>query len=92
VDETSHQCQKQDDKLFMVDGDGKLCVRCVVFVFVFVFLLVGYGLVSFYDQWHLSFFLCLLWMCYVWSKVVVKIFCLDVNENEMVVEFKKEGC
>jgi hypothetical protein len=49
VDETSHQCQKQFDKLLMVDGDGKLCVRCVVFVFVFVFFLVGYGLVSFYD-------------------------------------------
>jgi hypothetical protein len=35
VDEISHQHQKQDDKLLMVDG--KLCVRCVVFVFVFGF-------------------------------------------------------
>lgn len=56
----------------------------------FCFLL-GYGLVSVYDRWHLNFFWCLLRMCCVWSKVVVRIFCLDVNEDKMVVEFKKEG-
>jgi hypothetical protein len=47
VDETSHQCQKQDDKLLMVDG--KLCVRCVVLFLCLFYFLVGYGLVSVYD-------------------------------------------
>jgi hypothetical protein len=29
--------------------------------------------------------------CHVWSKVALRIFCLDVNEDEMVVELKKQG-
>jgi hypothetical protein len=28
----------------------------------------------------------------VWSKVDMKIFYLDVNENATIVEFKKQGC
>jgi hypothetical protein len=38
-----------------------------------------------------DFFWYMLWMYCVWSKVVVRIFCFDVNEKEMVVEFEKEG-
>jgi hypothetical protein len=59
VDETSYQCRKQYDKLLMVDGDGKRCVRRVVFVFVFVCFFASYGLVNVYDQRCLSFFLVL---------------------------------
>jgi hypothetical protein len=30
--------------------------------------------------------------CVVWSKVVVRIFYLDVNEDKMVVKLKKQEC
>jgi hypothetical protein len=92
VDETSHQHRKQDDKFLMVDGDGKQCVRCVVSIFVLVYSFAGYGLVSVYDQRHLNFFWCPLWMCCVWSKVAMRIFCLDINEDGMVVELMQQGC
>ncbi len=92
VDETSHQHRKQDDKFLTVDGDGKPCVRCVVSVFVLVCSFAGYGLVSVYDQRRLNFFWCPLWTCCVWSKVAMRIFCLDINEDGMVVELKQQGC
>ncbi len=91
MDETSHQHWKQDEKLLMVDGDGKWCVGCVVFFFFFGLFFVGYGLIIIYDQWHLNVFWCLQQVYNVWSKVDMKIFYMDVNEDAMMVEFKKQG-
>jgi hypothetical protein len=39
----------------------------------------------------LEFFFGACCKCVVWSKVVVRNFCLDVNEDEMVVVLKKQG-
>ncbi len=91
VDETSHQCRKQDHKLLTVDSDGKQCMRRVVSAFVLVCSFASYGLMSVYDQRCLSVFFCACCKCVVWSKVVVRIFCLDINEDRMVVELNKQG-
>jgi len=71
----------------MVMGSGGLDS-----IFVMVYLFASCEFVGVYDQQHLNFLWCLLWVSFVWCTMALKIFCLDINEDRIVVELKKQGC
>ncbi len=60
-----------------------------VSVFALVCSFAGYEFVDVYDKCCWSFLGCMLWVCCLWCKVVVKIFCLNINEDETMAELKR---
>ncbi len=59
---------------------------------VMVYFFASYEFVGVYNQLHLSFLWCLLWVSFVWCIMALRIFFLDINEGRILVELKKQGC